>query len=135
MDKEFHNQYIDYLTEVQKLCDEDIVNEPHQLTDRLARTGSLIASIGKVTADVKRELNEAKNTLFLAKENLLFKSPPTIVQEYLKANCKDEIFLVDWCDRLGATLVHQADIMRSMLSYAKHEANLFSSGYNQNINN
>ena len=134
MDKEIQNKYIDYLQEVQKLCDEDIVNEPHQLTDRLARTGSLIAAIGKVTADVKKALNEAKNGLFLAKENLLFKSPPTIVQEYLKANCKDEIFLVDWCDRLGATLVHQADIMRSMLSYAKHEANLFSGGYNQNIN-
>ena len=133
MERDIYNQYIEYLDEVQKFTEQEIVNEPANLIDRLARTGVYISNIGKLTADCKKALNEAKDELFIAKENLLFKSPPTIVQEFIKAKCKDELFLCDWCDRLGATLVHQVDLMRTMVSYAKSEMNLFNQGYNQNI--
>ena len=133
MENEIYGQYIEYLSEVQNFTEQEIINEPANLTDRLARTGVFIANIGKLTADCKKALNKAKDELFIAKENLLFKSPPTIVQEFIKAKCKDELFLCDWCDRLGATLVHQSDEIRTLLSYAKTELSLFNQGYNQNI--
>lgn len=134
MEAEIYKQYEDYLTDIQKFTEEEIVNEPNVLVEKLARTASLIASLGKCTADCKKSLNEAKNKVFEGKDGkALLRTPPTIVGELLKAKCRDEIFLCDWCDRLGATLVHQADALRTLISYAKHEASLFNSGANQNI--
>ncbi len=133
MDKEIYNKYVEYLNVIQNFTEQEITNEPAYLTDRLARTGVFIASIGKCTADVKKCLNEAKNDIFEQMGKTLLKSPPTIVQELIKGKCKDELFLVDWCDRLGATLVHQLDGMRTLLSFAKTELKLFNNGYNQNI--
>lgn len=134
MDTEIYKQYIEYLTEIQKFTEQEMVNEPNVLVDRLARTASYIASLGKCTADCKKSLNEAKNSVFEGKDgSKLLRTPPTIVGELLKAKCRDEFFLVDWCDRLGATLVHQADALRTLISFAKHEASLFNSGVNQNI--
>lgn len=134
MEAEIYKQYEDYLTDIQKFTEEEIVNEPNVLVEKLARTASYIASLGKCTADCKKSLNEAKNKVFEGKDGkALLRTPPTIVGELLKAKCRDEIFLCDWCDRLGATLVHQADALRTLISYAKHEASLFNSGANQNI--
>ena len=133
MEKEIYKHYTDYLSEIQKFVEEEIVNEPNVLVDKLARTASYIATLGKCTADCKKALNEAKGNVFAEMGAKLLKVPPTIVSEILKTKCSDEIFLVDWCDRLGATLVHQADALRTLISYAKHEASLFNTGANQNI--
>lgn len=133
MEIEIYKQYIEYLTEIQNFTEQEMVNEPNVLVARLARTASYIASLGKCTTDCKKSLNEAKNAVFEKGNGKLLKTPPTIFNELLKAKCRNEFFLVDWCDRLGATLVHQADALRTLISFAKHEMSLFNAGANQNI--
>lgn len=119
MEIEIYKQYIEYLTEIQKFTEQEIVNEPNVLVDRLARTASYIASLGKCTADCKKSLNEAENSVFEEEGKKLLRTPPTIFKEIMKAKCRNEIFLCDWCDRLGATLVHQADALRTLISFEK----------------
>lgn len=125
METEIYKQYIEYLTEIQKFTEQEMVNEPNVLVDRLARTASYIASLGKCTADCKKSLNEAKNAVFAEGNGKLLKTPPPIFSELLKAKCRNEIFLCDWCDRLDATLVHQADALRTLISYEKGTKTIF----------
>ncbi len=42
---------------------------------------------------------------------------------------QDEVFLVDWLDRIYATTVHQQDVLRSILSYEKENIRLNNTGY------
>lgn len=66
-----------------------------------------------------------KNSVLKEGGNKLLRTPPPIFDELMKAKCRNEIFLCDWCDRLDATLVHQADALRTLISYKKETKTIF----------
>lgn len=122
-----------FLSNVQDFAESQIINEPNALTERLAQTGVYIAYMGRLTAICKKIVSEAKAEVLDKYGEKLFKVQATIVKDLMNGKCKDAIFLLDWAINLEDSLKSQSDEIRTLISYAKHEAELFSQGYNQNV--
>ena len=117
---------LDNLALYQDQIDEKLVDEPTQIMVQLTIAESIMVNSGKLLADAKYWLNEAMhsetiNTLKqLTKENKLITS--TAVNQIIKSLCKDQQYLVDWCERLNRSSTHRADYCRSIIS--KHKAEM-----------
>lgn len=76
-------------------------------------------------ADAKYWLNDAMHSdtistlKELAKQNKIVTS--TAVNQIIKSLCKDQQYLVDWCERLNRSSTHRADLARSIISKQKAE--------------
>lgn len=112
----------------QSQIDEKLIDEPNQIIEYLTIAESIMVNSGKLLADAKYWLNEAMhsetiNTLKeLTKENKLITS--TAVNQIIKSLCKDQQYLVDWCERLNRSATHRADYCRSIMS--KHKAEMYN---------
>lgn len=117
---------------IQSFLEIETSDNPQEIKERLATLSVYIARTGKMLADAKRLLREKKSSqiaetiIRIAKENYLSAKAQN---ELVDSLAVDENQLVDWLDRLNKTCVHQCDICRTMLSYAKQE--MAYSGYNQ----
>lgn len=83
-----------------------------------------IARSGKLLADAKYHLNdkmkaEVFETLREAGKNA--RTPATAINQIIKSLCKEEQYLVDWCERVNRAATHNLDWCRSVLSKAKTE--------------
>jgi hypothetical protein len=91
----------------------------------LARSGEMLARAKKILRAKKS--NEIHNTILnIAKEAHLSAS---IQNALLDSICENESFLVDKLDRMNATITHQIDGLRSLLSYEKESMRLNKTGY------
>ena len=102
--------------------------EPTDIADELARRLSManvyIARSGKLLADAKELQNEAIAATYEKMGEKLVKIGATMAGKVLIANCSRESFLVDWYDRINRGLVHSADNLRTLISYAKENMRL-----------
>ena len=80
-----------------------------------------IARTGKLLADAKYHLN-------VKKKSEVFDT--LRVNAIIDSLCKDEQYLVDWCDRLNRTATHQLEWCRTIISKAKTEMALAPQSYN-----
>lgn len=109
----------------QSQIDDKLIDEPTQLLEQLAISESIMVNSGKLLADAKYWLNEAMHSEIisklkeLAKENKIVTS--TAVNQIVKSLCKDQQYLVDWCERLNRSATHRADYARSIMSKQKAE--------------
>ena len=109
----------------QTQLDEVLVDEPNQIVEQLTIAESIMVNSGKLLADAKYWLNEAmhsetiKTLKELASQNKLITS--TAVNQIIKSLCKDQQYLVDWCERLNRSSTHRADLARSIISKQKAE--------------
>jgi len=109
----------------QDQLDEKLVDEPTQIMEQLTIAESIMVNSGKMLADAKYCLNEAmhsetiKTLKELASQNKLITS--TAVNQIIKSLCKDQQYLVDWCERLNRSSTHRADLARSIISKQKAE--------------
>jgi len=90
-----------------------------------------IARSGKLLADAKYHLNQKmKSEVFetLEKTAKQAGATATAVNAIIKSLCKDEQYLVDWCDRVNRAATHQLDWARTIISKAKTEMQ-YSSSY------
>lgn len=96
---------------------EEVSQRGNDLNAYLARTV-------KMLADAKYHLNMAKQSDIMdilrdtAKQA---KATATTVNELVKSACREEQYLVDFCDRLNAACTHQIDWCRTLISKAKTE--------------
>ena len=118
-------QILENLALYQSQIDEKLVDEPTQIIEQLTIAESIMVNSGKMLADAKYWLNEAmhsetiKTLKELASQNKLITS--TAVNQIIKSLCKDQQYLVDWCERLNRSSTHRADLARSIISKQKAE--------------
>jgi Mg2+ and Co2+ transporter CorA len=96
-----------------------------ELKERLTVLAQHIARTGKILADAKKHLNEAKkgeimDTLRDIATRTPFATPKT-VNELISSLCATEQFFVDWAERTNRSCYHQWESCRSLLSLAKSE--------------
>jgi hypothetical protein len=96
-----------------------------------ARTGYMLACAKKLMRAKKS--SEIGNTVVkIAKENYLAAKAQNALVECIAS---DEMFLVDWLDRLNSMCVHQIDLIRSIVSKEKEELRLSTSLNYGNLGN
>lgn len=91
-------------------------DNPSGLVADLDRRCQILARSAVLLADAQRILDRARG-------EAAHKLPPdmsaTLAREHLNFVCADEARLLKLADRLNATLVHQIDAIRSVLSWEK----------------
>ena len=117
---------------IQSFCEITVSDNPEEVIARIADLSVLIARSGKMLADAKYILNERKKdetvdliTRLISKDKLSAKVQNALIDSI----CKDEQYLVDWIERINRTVTHQADILRSVLSYEKEQLRISKIGY------
>lgn len=101
---------------------EEAVQRGNDLAVYVARTGKLLA-------DSKYWLNEAMKSEVLltlrdtAKEA---KATSTAVNALVNALCREDRYLVDWCERCNRTATHQLSWCVTVISKAKEEMKMAS---------
>lgn len=107
---------------------EEAVQRGNDLAVYVARTGKLLA-------DAKYWLNEAMNSETMqtlrdvAKEA---KATATAVNALVNSLCKEERYLVDWCERCNRTATHQLSWCVTVISKAKAEMQMSGMYNNRN---
>lgn len=94
-----------------------------------------IARTGKMLADAKYHLSEAKKdeVLDVLRETAKnAKATSKATNALIDSICKEEQYLVDWCERLNRSATHQLDWCRTLISKAKEEMRLSPQMYNSN---
>lgn len=107
-------------------------DEPTELVERLSYCNVYMARSGEMLARAKAMLNEAVVGVWEKKGDMLLSAGSQLAQKILAGYCKDEQFLTDWLDRVNRGLVHQADNLRTLISYAKE--NMRTGRYADEVN-
>lgn len=92
-----------------------------------ARVGYLLA-LAKQLARAKKTSEIGETIIKIAKEQYLSAKAQNTLCDSI---ANEEMFLVDWLDRLGSMCVHQLDFLRSIISKEKEEMRIsagFSNG-------
>lgn len=99
--------------------DEDLIQRLENLQVLLAQSGNLLAE-AKMLRDEQIQISikgVVSNPEYVGLSN-------TLMNEYVKASCKELNYLVNSLDRINSSSVHQIDAIRSILSYRKSQMNL-----------
>jgi len=86
-----------------------------------------VARTGKLLADAKYWLNQAMNSetmKTLAETAKSTKVTATAVNALVNSLCREERYLVDWCERCNRTATHQLSWCVTVISKAKEEMKL-----------
>jgi hypothetical protein len=116
--------------EIQRFAEITISDNPEEIIERINALCVYIARTGNMLADAKYYLaRKSKDEAIEAiKEILRLNNLSKKVQDSrIVGICADEKRLATELDRLNATLTHQLDAMRSLLSYEKE--NMRNLGY------
>jgi len=93
---------------------------PSTVVTRLSNLVIHLARVGKMLAEVEYLLNDRKQRLMESEEIERY-STPSMQKQYLDSLLKHEQYLYKCVERLGSSIVHQIDALRSQLSYFKTE--------------
>ena len=117
--------------EVQTFLTQPPTDVADVLAERLGQCNVYIASTGRMLAEAKSLLDNATVRAFETYGAKVEKMGAQMGGKILQAYCKDEAFLVNWIERENRALVHQADNLRTLISYAKE--NMRMSRYAENV--
>lgn len=93
--------------------------QPEECVDRGLDLMAYLARTSKMLADAKyHKDNAVKNSIL---HEIKTDYPASIMKQLVDSTCYRENYLVNWCDRLNSTIVHQLDFMRTVISKAKAE--------------
>ena len=102
-------------------------------TDKISEELAAIDAFLKLLADAKYHLNgKKKSEVFDTLRETASRAGATskAINAIIDSLCKDEQYLVDWCDRLNRTATHQLEWCRTIISKAKAEMALAPQSYN-----
>lgn len=126
-------QIIKELTQIDKFLNitcseqiEEVVLRGNDLAVHIARSGKLLA-------DAKYHLNEKlKEEVFdtIRQTGKQAGATSTAINAIIKSLCKDEQYMVDWCERVNRSATHQLDWARTLISKAKEEMRISGSYQN-----
>lgn len=121
------NQILAELNEIDGFLNITMSENPEEAVVRGNDLAAYVARTGKLLADAKYHLNEAKNnevmeTLREAAKNA--KATAKAVNALIDSLCREEQYLVDWCERANRTATHQLSWCVTVISKAKEEMKL-----------
>lgn len=121
------NQILAELNEIDGFLNTTMSENPEEAVVRGNDLAAYVARTGKMLADAKYHLNEAKNnevmeTLREAAKNA--KATAKAVNALIDSLCREEQYLVDWCERANRTATHQLSWCVTVISKAKEEMKL-----------
>ena len=85
----------------------------------------LLARSSKMIADAKFHKDEAVKNSIVKEVGSSLGVPASILKMLIDASCKRENYLVNWCERLNASLTHSIDFLRTVISKQKAEMQSF----------
>lgn len=116
---------------VQSFMEQPPTDVADVLAERLAQCNVYIASTGRMLAEAKALLDDATVVVFESIGGKLEKLGAQMAGKVMQAYCSEQSFLVNWIERENRALVHTADNLRTLISYAKE--NMRMSRYADNV--
>ena len=115
------------LTDIDSYLNITMSENPEEALQRGNDLASHVARTGKLLADAKYHLNQARNsevmeTLRETAKNA--KATAKAVNALIDSLCREEQYLVDWCERANRTATHQLSWCVTVISKAKEEMKL-----------
>lgn len=109
------------LTIIQEFIEITPSEEITEIEDRGNQLIVYIARTSKLLADAKYHKNEKLNSTFINEIKKISGLSPSIATKYVDSLCKDENYLIDWCERLNRACTHGYEWVRSLLSKSVQE--------------
>ncbi len=127
-------QILDELTNIDSFLNITMSEDATEAVQRGNDLAVYVARSGKLLADSKYWLNEAMKsevmqTLVETAKNA--KTTATAINALVNSLCREERYLVDWCERCNRTATHQLSWCVTVISKAKEEMKM-SGMYNNN---
>jgi hypothetical protein len=116
---------------IQSFLTIEMSDDPQEVVERGNTLCAYLASTTEMLAEAKYLLNEAKRSevMNVVKEYFNDKKLSAKVQNALVDGlCREQQYLVDMIERQNATITHQIDWVRSILSKQKEEMRLTNMG-------
>lgn len=120
------------LTQIDSFLNTVMSENPEEAVLRGNDLAVYVARSGKLLADSKYWLNQAMNSEImrtLAETAKNAKATATAINALVNSLCREERYLVDWCERCNRTATHQLSWCVTVISKAKAEMQM-SSMYN-----
>jgi hypothetical protein len=102
-----------------------VIERAKEIAVYQARTGYMLAETKKLARE-KKTSEIGKTIVKIAKENYLSAKAQNALIDSIAS---EEMYLVDWLDRINSMCVHQMDLCRSIISKEKEELRIVKSGY------
>lgn len=115
------------LTDIDGFLNITMSENPEEALQRGNDLAAYVARTGKLLADAKYYLNQAKNTEVmetLRETAKNAKATAKAVNALVDSICREEQYLVDWCERSNRTATHQLSWCVTVISKAKEEMKL-----------
>lgn len=118
------DQILEELAEIDKYLNITVSEQIEEVVMRGNDLAVYMARSGKLLADAKYHLNhKLKDEIFetLRETGKQAKASHTAVNLIIKSLCKEEQYMVDWCERINRSCTHNIDWCRTLISKAKSE--------------
>ena len=112
------------LTDIDSFLNITMSENPEEAIQRGNDLNVYMARTGKLLADAKYWLNQAMNSetmKTLAETAKNAKATATATNALVNSLCREERYLVDWCERCNRTATHQLSWCVTVISKAKEE--------------
>jgi hypothetical protein len=106
----------------QFLKDKVNLDDINTIEDRGHELAAYMANTGKMLSDAKYWRDEALSDSILKRLNISL--PASALNELVKAECKNENYMVNWIEQIDKECKYQLEWLRSCLSKAKEEMRL-----------
>jgi hypothetical protein len=106
----------------QYLKDKVNMDDINTIEDRGHELAAYMANTGKMLSDAKYWRDEALSNSILKRLNISL--PASALNELVKAECKNENYMVNWIEQIDKECKYQLEWLRSCLSKAKEEMRL-----------
>lgn len=118
----------DEIKEMQEYLEQTTPSNPDELIERVGMLNVIMARSGKLLADAKAVQDGVIAKIFDNNKELI-SAPATVANKFISSHAKEANYLVNLLDRINRTCVHQADNLRTIVSFAKQDLALQRKGY------
>lgn len=103
-------------------------DDAQALSERANHIASIMATTGKMLADAKywRDKAVKDSVLTQLKDAKRSSLPASVMNELIKAECKDYNYLVNWIEQQDKDCKYQIELLRSLISLRKTEMTTFN---------
>jgi len=103
-------------------------DDPEALATRATHIASLMATTGKMLADAKYWKDKAvkESILTQLKDAKRSSLPASVMNELIKAECRDLNYLVNWIEQQDKDCKYQIELLRTLISLRKQEMATFN---------
>lgn len=122
-------ELFDECQEIQAYLEQKASEEPNELTDRISNICIYMARSGNMLAEAKYIQDMYRQDIFNKHETKILEMSATVANKFIESQLAEVNMLVNWIDRINRSCTHQADSLRTIMSYVKENLKLTKGGY------